>query len=670
MFNSKKDIIKDPFFLTRFAFYQAGKATLQPFFNLTTKIPIFSLSNYSSPKLDFISKKEYINQRSEWESQIINCYAGKASELLALGNVVSLRKQKKNDKEKLNFETFKQIKNRVLIPNQSNVAILGSSSISSLSEGTRRKKQKETKISKFVIQNCNKSSFLKNSLYRSSNHWFKGNEIISSFKELWASSLGLEDLKNGTLIAHFLVEEWYLYSKKIASSNTLPINKNKKEISDPYVLDSLKDLSFNHKEEISNQYISEERNQEFFIPTWWQLEVTKNYDVADLSFGEWYRIFLSDPEEGERNEEWVAPDEHYNAIETLQNFPNSFLLRNSKNSNFEISSDKSCNFFSVPEKTPFEVVKSDGLQILKKKTKIQKNKRFSSFFSNKILDQEKMQMKKINLSKKQNYACNLNHNGKNENSKSLVTSNDFKKLIRDYIFYGLISNGFNAAFNLLHNNREILDLVADCLVRFEKIREPEIANFSVNFFSDNFSQNKKTENLKPLVSFSFPPHAKREGDERKLDFQEFSALRNPFKLKEKTLFKNVNFQNISSPWLSYEQRGNGLGTLSSLSERQVYRSLSPLLGEKEKKEQKKIQDLRTSLQASVCEKKSGHGTSLASSFFEKKENLRTGHSNKKNLLKDQSLKEIKGEEEIEPCWGEFSRKPYKRLIGLDTIRRI
>jgi|LakMenE01Jun11ns_1017448.scaffolds.fasta_scaffold9959531_21 SpoVK/Ycf46/Vps4 family AAA+-type ATPase len=624
MFYSKKDIIKDPFFLTRFAFYQAGKATLQPFFHFTNKIPIFSLSNYSSPKLDFISKKEYINQRSEWESQIINCYAGKASELLALGNVVPLRKEKKKDKEKLNFKTFKKIKNRVFIPNQSNFAILRSSSTRFAFPG--KGLEGKHKISKFAIQNCNKSSFFKNSLYRLSNHWFKGNEIISSFKELWASSLGLDDLKNGTLIAHFLVEEWYLYSRKIASSNVLPINKNKKEISDSYVLDSIKDISFKHKEEMSNQYISEERNQEFIIPTWWQLEVTKNYDVADLSFGEWYRIFLSDPEEGERNEEWVAPDEHYNAIETLQNFSN-FL--NSKDSNFEISSDKSCN-----------------------------------------------------------YACKLNHNGKNENSKSLVTSNDFKKLIRDYIFYGLVSNGFNAAFNLLHNNREILDLVADCLVRFEKIREPEIANFSVKFFSDNFSQNKKTENLKPLVSFCFPPYAKQGGDKQKLDFQEFSAFRNPLQPKEKTLFKNVNFKNISSPWLSYEERTNDLGTLSSLSERQVYRSLSPFLGVRrpplftrsaanegeKKKEERKIQDPRTSLEASLYQKKGNHRTPLASFFFEKKKDLRTAQnkdfSKKKNLLKDQSLKEIKGKEEIEPWWGQFSRKPYKRLIGLDTIRRI
>jgi hypothetical protein len=65
----------------------------------------------------------------------------------------------------------------------------------------------------------------------------------------------------------------------------------------------------------------------------------------------------------------------------------------------------------------------------------------------------------------------------------------------------------------------------------------------------------------------------------------------------------------------------------------------------------------------------GYRASLASSFssfFEKRENLRTP----KNLLKDQSFRDMRGEKEMEPWWGQFSRKPYKRLIGLDTIRRM
>jgi SpoVK/Ycf46/Vps4 family AAA+-type ATPase len=549
LFDSKKSIIKDPFFLTRFAFYQAGKATLQPFFPLTSKISVFSLSNNSSQKLDFISKRDYINQRSEWESQIINCYAGKASELLALGTVVPLRKEKRKEKiakEKLNFEIFKktrnQFRNRVIVPNQSldtkvsnfltgnpidvpplplykgrdvNTQGVAYEPLKGVSSGDTKvskfpkqrlktkvfksaipipsasvvltsKKDVQTsedsKVSKFAIantnvsvfpkeiHNCNNSSFFKNSLSLLSNlsPSFKQVQMISPFQELWASSIGLEDLKNGTLIAHFIVEEWYLYSRKIASSNVLPSNKNKKEISDPYVLDSLKHISYKHKEEISKQNISQEKNQEFFISTWWQLEVTKNYDVADLSFGEWYRIFLSDPEEGERNEEWVAPDEHYSTIETLQNISNFFLLRNSK---IEKLSEKSFNIFNVPEKTPFEI-----FNYTRKFNKL-------SFGS-----------------------------AKDENSKSLVTSNDSKKLIRDYIFYGLVSNGFNVAYDLLHKNREILDLFADCLVRFEKIREPEIANFSFKFFSENSlkkiktsgffqNKNKKIKNLKPLAPF-------------------------------------------------------------------------------------------------------------------------------------------------------------------------
>jgi SpoVK/Ycf46/Vps4 family AAA+-type ATPase len=651
LFDSKKSIIKDPFFLTRFAFYQAGKATLQPFFPLSRKISVFSLSNNSSQKLDFISKRDYINQRSEWESQIINCYAGKASELLALGTVVPLRKEKRKekiDKEKLNFETFKKTKNqsrnRVIVPNQFPFVRSGNTKVSQiLTEFPKQslktkvfksaipsaslvlpsKKDVQTsgdiKVSKFAIQNCiqncTHSSFFKNSLYPLSNlrPTFEEVQMISPFKELWASSIGLEDLKNGTLIAHFLVEEWYLYSRKIASSNVLPSNKNKKEISDPYVLDSLKHFSFKHKEEISKQSISQEKNQEFFIPTWWQLEVTKNYDVADLSFGEWYRIFLSDPEEGERNEEWVAPDEHYSTIETLQNISNFFLLRNSK---IEKLSDKSLyvpygygnlrfNIFSVPEKTPFETF---------------------------------------------NYTYKLNQlpfeSAINENSKSLVTSNDFKKLIRDYIFYGLVSNGFNVAYDLLHKNREILDLFADCLVRFEKIREPEIANFSFKFFSENSlkriktygffqNKNKRIENLKPLAAF---PSLGGRTRVPIIDFQKFLALRKILKEKEKTLSKYVTLRKNSSLCLAYEHTGNDLGSPSMFP--------SPL--------QKEMQGHRASLASSF------------SSFFEKRENLRTP----KNLLKDQFFRDMRSEKEMEPWWGQFSRKPSKRLIGLDTIRRM
>jgi len=58
LFRNKKALTKDPFFLTRFAFYQAGKATLQPFFHLTSKTPLFSLSNSSSPKIRFLFKKK------------------------------------------------------------------------------------------------------------------------------------------------------------------------------------------------------------------------------------------------------------------------------------------------------------------------------------------------------------------------------------------------------------------------------------------------------------------------------------------------------------------------------------------------------------------------------------------------------------------------------------
>ena len=274
---------------------------------------------------------------------------------------------------------------------------------------------------------------------------------------------------------------------------------------------------------------------------------------------------------------------------------------------------------------------------------------------------------------------------KNENSKSLVTSKDSKKLIRDYIFYGLVSNGFNVAYDLLYKNREILDLFADCLVRFEKIREPEIANFSFKFFSENSlkrtktfgffqNKNKKIENLKSLAAFPSlggsqatpskgyertgggpraPLYAERDlrGVRMRvpsLDFQEFSVFRNTLKRKEKTLSKYVTLRKTSSSCLAYEHTGDDLGTPSMAFPPPRWPGVAsePL--------QKEMQGHRASLASSF------------SSFFEKRENLRTA----KNLLKDQSFRDMRGEKEMEPWWGQFSRKPYKRLIGLDTIRRM
>jgi hypothetical protein len=124
-----------------------------------------------------------------------------------------------------------------------------------------------------------------------------------------------------------------------------------------------------------------------------------------------------------------------------------------------------------------------------------------------------------------------------------------------------------------------------------------------------------------------------------LDFQKISAFRNTLKGKEKKLSKYVTLRKTSSPCLAYKHTGDDLGIPSM--------AFPPPL-------QKEMQ---------------GHRASLASSFFsffEKRENLRTP----KNLLKDQFFRDMKGEKEMEPWWGQFSRKPYKRLIGLDTIRRM
>ena len=62
-----------------------------------------------------------------------------------------------------------------------------------------------------------------------------------------------------------------------------------------------------------------------------------------------------------------------------------------------------------------------------------------------------------------------------------VTWNDLYKLDRDYIYHALILTCFNKAFSLLDENRELLDYLADYLMRFETLRQHKIKQIFYDF---------------------------------------------------------------------------------------------------------------------------------------------------------------------------------------------
>ena len=60
------------------------------------------------------------------------------------------------------------------------------------------------------------------------------------------------------------------------------------------------------------------------------------------------------------------------------------------------------------------------------------------------------------------------------NQKNFTNWNDFYEIERDYIFHGLILNCFNKALNLLENQREVLDFLAQSLLNHEILRQNEL----------------------------------------------------------------------------------------------------------------------------------------------------------------------------------------------------
>ena len=71
--------------------------------------------------------------------------------------------------------------------------------------------------------------------------------------------------------------------------------------------------------ELSNTEIPvDQQSQSYFAVPWWQYQVSTEFEIATRTFADWYRLYLPDPQETERNLEWSPPDEFYQANSSLQ----------------------------------------------------------------------------------------------------------------------------------------------------------------------------------------------------------------------------------------------------------------------------------------------------------------------------------------------------------------
>ena len=644
---------KDPFFITRFAYYQAGKAVLHTLLPQHPDAIVLKLwpqpknSRHKNVNLQLTSWS--LNHRAKLETRLIGLYAGKAAELVALSLNSQTKKQAKTTNTRKTTSTIKEnkgpnrktvsflrtknaLRNRYVItsPKQNltnqdlwkpkSSSFLKSSILTSLpysnpaARGKYQEKQGLLKSSILKSGMLLKPSVLKSlacsmrsqaaHTARAANLRFEKHRIISDLlpstiktkqitlrpfaplpaknvvfvsrgirlqaksfdvsgeieqknqqvhsqynkRNLWHSSLGIEDLSVASNLAHSLVEKWHFYSNKIAirRENQIFTNQNIVEISETGVFELFQQLTEDVQNRISASNISESTDakqsegrdkhsrynfQEWSIRPWWQNEITEQTGNLNMFYDDWYRIYLSDPEESERNDEWVAPEEYYHNTQNLKNLlpkysyrKNSYLLPTFKNlTNPKIpglSKPKSSLPYSNPaargkyqEKQGLlksSILKSGMLLKPSVLTSLKAHRGFISELNNNKRKIDQATAAKLNILKDLPKTSAFNSHVKDKNNRSKnknkpfafegprreflfknrqiknklnfdVTWNDLYKLDRDYIYHALILTCFNKAFSLLDENRELLDYLADYLMRFETLRQHKIKQIFYDF---------------------------------------------------------------------------------------------------------------------------------------------------------------------------------------------
>lgn len=132
---------------------------------------------------------------------------------------------------------------------------------------------------------------------------------------LWAldqSNSGWFDAQCGRQLIQQMILQWYFYAHRVATeklhsalmtSNPIELGKEQTRL--------LAAIGENLTQEIYTVNPPRAQGQRWSFRTWWQKIISNQLSLSDRSILEWYRIYLGDPEETERNIEWVPPDDYY-----------------------------------------------------------------------------------------------------------------------------------------------------------------------------------------------------------------------------------------------------------------------------------------------------------------------------------------------------------------------
>ena len=247
----------DPFFISRLAYYQAGKAVIHTLLLQHPSVTVLHLwprqENARHNYISAIIQNEFlkISRKLELESRVVGLYAGKAAEFL----ILSMRSPEK-------------------------------------------------KSSAYNISETQKFLF--------------------TSKKLWQSDIGSEDLNFATSLVQSMINKWYFYSKNLVvrRSNQIFSQRNLQEIQELDTIDLLNQLAIKTETEMIQKTRFSGLNRDFqkwSVRPWLQTQITRQIGFSDPAYDDWYRIYLPDPEESERNEEWMPPDEYYHNNSNLSN---------------------------------------------------------------------------------------------------------------------------------------------------------------------------------------------------------------------------------------------------------------------------------------------------------------------------------------------------------------
>jgi ATP-dependent Zn protease len=144
------------------------------------------------------------------------------------------------------------------------------------------------------------------------------------------SDLGTEDIQFAQNLIHYMIENWHFYGKNILIQQNASIldNFNQKEYQDveeklPFfdsTLDKIELSLINKGEQFGNNFydsssllenIIERDSQKYFPTASWQYQIANEFELSTRTFSDWYRLYLPDPQQTERNLEWTPPDEFY-----------------------------------------------------------------------------------------------------------------------------------------------------------------------------------------------------------------------------------------------------------------------------------------------------------------------------------------------------------------------